>query len=120
MLFSKTLVKGYVMKKVENIKMGRLQNPFHKRKLTLNLQCNPAPSLVMESVDSQDGNKRRDIPLNLIEAVYIKNLRLIRKNTSIEQQTRKRSTSALKRVFTKISDQVAVKDEDPYDFAFEI
>ena len=52
MLFSKTLVKGYVMKKVENIKMGRLQNPFHKRKLTLNLLCNPAPSLVMESVDS--------------------------------------------------------------------
>ena len=52
MLFSKTLVKGYVMKKVENIKMGRLQNPYHKRKLTLNLQCNPAPSLVMESVDS--------------------------------------------------------------------
>ena len=55
-----------------------------------------------------------------MESVYIKNLRLIRKNTSIEQQTRKRSTSALKRVFTKISDQVAVKDEDPYDFAFEI
>ena len=23
-------------------------------------------------------------------------------------------------MFTKISDQVAVKDEDPYDFAFEI
>ena len=38
--------------KVENIKIGRLQNPFHKRKLTLNLLCNPAPSLVMESVDS--------------------------------------------------------------------
>ena len=104
MLFSKALVRGYVMKKVENVKLGRLQSAFHKRKLTLGLQPGWVPSLALESVDSQESAKRRDIPLVLIENVYLKDLGLIRQNTSKDKQQRKRSSSALKRVFTKISD----------------
>ena len=43
-----------------------------------------------------------------------------RQNNSFGIQQHKRSSSALKRVLTKISDQVAAKEQDPYDFAFEI
>ena len=35
MVFSKELIRGYVMKKIDNIKLRRIQDAFHKRKLTL-------------------------------------------------------------------------------------
>ena len=40
MVFSKALIRGYVMKKIDNIKLGRMQDAFHKRKLTLNWKHN--------------------------------------------------------------------------------
>ena len=55
-----------------------------------------------------------------MENVYIKNLQLIRLNTIQDKKQRKRSTSALKRVFNKLSDKVGAQDGDPFDYAFEI
>ena len=52
MVFSRNLIRGYVLKKIENVKLGRLQNAFHKRKLTLHMEAGQTPALIMESVDS--------------------------------------------------------------------
>ena len=55
-----------------------------------------------------------------MQNVYIKDLRLLHQNEKTNSQQQKRSSSALKRVWTKISDQVANKEQDPYNYAFEI
>ena len=51
------------MKKVDNHKLGILQDAYHKRRLTLNLKQNAAPTLVLQSVDAQEVDKQRQIPL---------------------------------------------------------
>ena len=62
--------------------------------------------------------------MNEIENVYVKDVKLIRENKKKEaeeqNQVRKRSTSAVRRMFSKIKDDLKAKDYDPYDYAFEI
>ena len=84
------------------------------------MEAGQAPYLIMEPIDSQEKQKTREIPLIDVESVYIKNLQLIRQNTIQDKKQRKRSSSALKRVFNKLSDKVGAQDDDPFDYAFEI
>ena len=119
MLYSKSIVKGYVIKKVENVKLGALQNAYHRRKLTLDLDIRQ-PTLTLESTDSQDDRGKRYIPLHQIDGVHLKDVKLVRENKHKEKQERKRSSSAVKRMFRKIAESAASKEADPYDYAFEI
>ena len=119
MLYSKEMVKGYVIKRVENVKLGALQSTHHRRKLTLDLDSRQ-PTLTLESMDSQDAGGKRHIPLLQIESVCVKDVKLVRESKHKEKQERKRSSSAVRRMFSKITESVAAKEYDPYDYAFEI
>ena len=50
----------------------------------------------------------------------MKDVKLLRENKHKEKQERQRSSSAVKRMFSKLSESVASKETDPYDYAFEI
>ena len=60
----KKYISGYVVKKVQNVKLGRFQSSFHRRKLKLNLDTSFTPTLTMEPVDSSEKEKKRNILKN--------------------------------------------------------
>ena len=77
MFFMKKYISGYVVKKVQNVKLGRFQSSFHRRKLKLNLDTSFTPTLTMEPVDSSEKEKKRNIPIDEIKNVFTKNLEVM-------------------------------------------
>ena len=77
MFFMKKYISGYVVKKVQNVKLGRFKSSFHKRKLKLNLDTSTPPTLTMEPVDSSEMDKKRNIPIDGIKNVLMKSIEVM-------------------------------------------
>ena len=60
MLYSRFMVSGHVMKKVQNQNAGLLQIQFHKRKLVLDFNISPRLSIAIGENKLVD---KKDIPL---------------------------------------------------------
>ena len=57
MLYSKKMVRGYVMKKVQNQNAGLLQIQFHKRKMILDFDIFPSLTIAIgENMQKKDIN----------------------------------------------------------------
>ena len=55
MLYSKKMVRGYVMKKVQNQNAGLLQVQFHKRKMILDFDIFPSLTIAIgENMSKKD------------------------------------------------------------------
>ena len=50
MLISRDVVQGLVKKKIQNTKMGLLEDVYHTRKLVLNLRVKP-PTLILHGTE---------------------------------------------------------------------
>ena len=58
MLYSKKMVRGYVMKKIQNQNAGLLQVQFHKRKMILDFDIFPSLTIAIG-----ENMSKKDIPL---------------------------------------------------------
>ena len=70
MLYSKKMVRGYVMKKVQSQTGGFLQTQFHKRKMVLDFDI--FPSLTIQIGENLS---KKDIDLDKIQRVTIRDVK---------------------------------------------
>ena len=72
MLYSRMMVSGYVMKKVQNQNAGLLQIQFHKRKLVLDFDIFPSLTI---AIGENKLVEKKDIALEDIQRVSIKDVK---------------------------------------------
>ena len=103
------------MKKVQNQNAGLLQVQFHKRKMILDFDIFPSLTIAIG-----ENMSKKDIALEDIQRVSIKDVKEAREIRRREKKERPRSSSSMKRMLTKVKDTFKSNEYDVYEYAFEI
>ena len=117
MLYSRMMVSGYVMKKVQNQNAGLLQIQFHKRKLVLDFDIFPSLTI---GIGENKLVEKKDIALEDIQRVSIKDVKQAREIRRRDKKERPKPVGSMDKFFTKVSDTFKPKEFDIYEHAFEI
>ena len=117
MLYSRTMISGYVMKKVQNQNAGLLQVQFHKRKLVLDFEIFPSLTI---AIGENKLVEKKDIALDDIQRVSIKDVKQAREIRRRNKKENPKPVSSMEKLFTKMKDTFKPNEFDIYEHAFEI
>ena len=97
MLYSRMMVSGYVMKKVQNQNAGLLQIQFHKRKLVLDFDIFPSLTI---AIGENKLVEKKDIALGDIQRVSIKDVKQAREIRRRNKMDRPKPIGSMKKLLT--------------------